>query len=119
MTSEGDCEIHTNCTSCEIIKEGKLSFDLTTSSSFVSGYIVNVTSTSSIPNEISSYQTTVWPQDNFIFLGKDPTQIYFNMIPSVIFTQYYKELTTGITESGYHVSWGQESVLGSQYRTYE
>ncbi|CAG9317695.1 unnamed protein product [Blepharisma stoltei] len=112
MTSENDCTITLYCTNCVIETGAYVQYNLLEVSSYTSAISVNVTSTSSIPNEISSINEVLIPDENSVFRGYNPTKFYFTMTPS-LFRSYVSDWASKIT--GYHVSIASSPVGGSQY----
>ncbi|CAG9320198.1 unnamed protein product [Blepharisma stoltei] len=109
----GDCMVYTKCHKCTINKQGLLKIIMEDPNGYTSGYSVNVTSSSSIPNKYSSYNHTILSDTNFVFSGSDPTVIYFDIIPS-----YYKDTQESGNYTGYHVSLDKASHKGSQFEPY-
>ncbi|CAG9320205.1 unnamed protein product [Blepharisma stoltei] len=110
----GDCVISTTCIECSISKQGTLTVTMDDTNGYTSGYSVNVTASSSIPNKFSSYKTYVLPDSNHIFIGSDPTVIYFDIIPS-----YYEDTEETGNHTGYHISLDKVPHKGAQFKPYE
>ncbi|CAG9320211.1 KEL2_1 [Blepharisma stoltei] len=110
----GNCEITIKCKNCEILSYAQISYAMNNQNGYVSGFTVNVTASSSIPNEKSSYETTIEPSKNFVFMGTVPSVVYFYAIPS-----YYSETQTDKNQTGYHISLKQASEKGSEYQAFE
>ena len=102
--------------SCVLIKvyekyslksNGALTFQLKESESFASLILVNISSSSSIPNENSNILVPIYPDSaTEIFIGSTPTIISFTFIPSVsdmqVFTSQSSQWVNYAT--GYHIS---------------
>ncbi|CAG9336308.1 unnamed protein product [Blepharisma stoltei] len=112
--SNGDCQISMRCEDCSIKYEGSIAFTMDDTNAYTSGYTINFTSTSSIPGKTSSYQTSVLPSQNYVFLGTTPTTIYFTMIPS-----FYIDKSNDANYTGYHVTLEKLPDKGSQLKSYE
>ncbi|CAG9320213.1 KEL2_2 [Blepharisma stoltei] len=110
----GDCDISFRCKNCEVLSYAQISYAMNNQNGYVSGFSVNVTASSSIPNEKSSYKTTIEPSKNFVFMGTVPSVVYFYTIPS-----YYSEPQTDKNQTGYHMSLKQASEKGSEYQAFE
>ena len=93
-----------------------LSLTLNNSLSYASGIQVNITSSSSIPNQQSSVLTSIKSLLNSVFIGSDPTEFYFLATPS-LFTSESKEWNE--KETGYHISEQKSPKHGSQSKTEE
>ncbi|CAG9320202.1 unnamed protein product [Blepharisma stoltei] len=110
----GDCVISTLCIKCSVTKQGKFTITMDDTSGYTSGYVVNLTASSSIPRKYSSYKTYVLPDDNYVFIGSDPTRIYYDIIPS-----YYEDTEETGNHTGYHVSLEKATHQGSRFKPYE
>ncbi|CAG9336315.1 unnamed protein product [Blepharisma stoltei] len=111
---EEDCIVSIECKNCKIPNQGQLSYQLINTNGFTSGFRVQINSSSSIPNKISSIEKTVYPNKDYIFIGPDPTTIYFSLIPS-----WFKDEKDGVSFSGFHISLDKDSLLGSMHKTNE
>lgn len=81
---------------------------------YSSGIYVNVTSSSSIPKEISSILTVLKPTVNYVFIGTKPSKFFFTMTPSLFRSdsnKWPKKLT------GYHVSSENLPISGSEHES--
>ena len=79
---------------------------------------INVTSTSSIPNQESSVFLPVSPgSDLLIFLGITPTVVTYEFTPSVIYIQVFKSASSEWPSlaTGYHLSVSKGVSLGSTH----
>ncbi|CAG9320208.1 unnamed protein product [Blepharisma stoltei] len=110
----GNCDITILCKSCEVLSYAQISYSMNNQNGYVSGFTVNVTFSSSIPNEKSSYEMTLEPSENHVFSGNTPSEVYFYTIPSL-----YSETWTKKNQTGYHVSLKQPSDKGSEYQAFE
>ncbi|CAG9320206.1 unnamed protein product [Blepharisma stoltei] len=109
----GDCIIKINCAKCSIDTQGYVYYTMDDSNGYTSGFIVNVTSSSSIPDKSSSYKTAVLPENNYVFIG-GTTTIYYDMIPS-----YYEDTIYNKDDTGYHVEVKNIPDKGLQYQSIE
>lgn len=81
---ENTCSIHVEYTNIYTEKDARIQFRMTESISYSSGMTVNITTSSSIPNEDSSIFTSIYPDDDYkIFKGKTASVVYAELIPSV------------------------------------
>ncbi|CAG9320027.1 unnamed protein product [Blepharisma stoltei] len=116
MDTNNNCIITYLCNNCEVWTEAEINISLQEPLSYCAGILVNLTSTSSIPNEISSEQIGVMTDSNKIFRGLDPTIFYFIMTPSIfqsVFSLWPDKLY------GYYVGISANPVKGSQSYAYE
>ncbi|CAG9320203.1 RABEPK [Blepharisma stoltei] len=113
LLDNGDCVITINCVKCSINTQGNIFYTMDDSNGYTSGFIVNVTSSSSIPGKASSYKTAVLPDNNYLFFG-GTTVIYYDMVPS-----YYEDTINNNNDTGYHVDLKQVSSTGTQYQAFE
>lgn len=112
LTDSKSCIIFFECFDCVLSVGSDLSLTSYEKFCYSSGIVVNVTSSSSIPNEISSILLTLSPKSNNVFIGSSPSNFYFTMIPSLFESdpsRWPKSLT------GYHVSSQVVPQPGSQY----
>ena len=84
--------------------------------SYCSGIMVNLTSSSSIPSEISSISMNLSPEGNKVFVGPTPSNFFFTITPS-LFKSDSSEWPSKST--GYHISSENVPVAGSQFLTSE
>ncbi|CAG9336316.1 lztr1_1 [Blepharisma stoltei] len=109
-----DCNVIIKCKNCQIESEGEISYEMAYTNAFSSGFIIQVNSTSSIPDEISSYRTVILPNPGYVFLGFTATTVHFASIPS-----WFQESHKDRSYTGYHISVEQSPEYGSQFHTYE
>lgn len=96
-----NCEVSITCLNCELRSDGSLTVELTETNSYATSIRVNVTVSSSIPDEYSSLDLIFYPSDNTVFMGNEPSVIELQMTPSIFRTD------TGRWEdesTGYHVT---------------
>lgn len=107
-----DCVIDFKCKQCDLQSNAILSFKLKEQDSYTSAIQVNFTSSSSIPDKISSVTTKCFPQNNTIFRGYEPTTFSYSLTPSL-----YRSKVIGEehTETGYHVSLDSIPLAGTYY----
>lgn len=108
---ETSCIITFYCFGCEINSLSSISIILQERYSYASSISVNLTSTSSIPDFVSSSKAIIYTTNHELFIGFTPTNFYFTLIPSY-FTSTVNSL---VQSSGYHVSMDTPPVQGSQY----
>lgn len=112
LTDSKSCIVYFECHDCLLNVGAGLSLISYEKFCYSSGINVNVTSSSSIPNEISSILLTLSPKTNYVFIGSLPTNFYFNMIPSLFKSDPSRWPSE---ETGYHVSNQDVTKPGSQY----
>ncbi|CAG9320028.1 unnamed protein product [Blepharisma stoltei] len=116
MDPNDNCIVTFFCKNCEFSTGAEINVLLQESLSFCSGILVNLTSTSSIPNEISSEKIGVMSDQNKIFRGYSPTTFYFTMTPSL----FKSSVSSWPSKStGYHVEILSSPSKGSQHYAYE
>ncbi|OMJ76398.1 hypothetical protein SteCoe_24230 [Stentor coeruleus] len=103
-----DCAIFYYCKNCEIKSDSKITFTLKEINSYTTAIKANLTSSSSIPSEISSIEIIKVASKNELFRGETPTKFYFTITPS-----YYKSQTDSAT--GYHIASEKFPKAGSSY----
>lgn len=84
--------------------------------SYASGIEVNVTTNSSIPNEISSMSSVIFPSGNNVFIGSDDSIFYYVLTPSLFKSDSSKWKTD---LKGYHIAVSSSPSAGSQFLTSE
>jgi hypothetical protein len=77
---EGSCTINLYYFGCEVNSQSSISILLKEKFSYASSISVNVSSTSSIPDSISSETVFVTAKNNSLFIGFSPTKFYFTLI---------------------------------------
>ena len=79
-----NCFIHAKYENVKLEqKNSEIRLSLREKFSFASALTVNMTSSSSIPNEISSIFTAIEPPKSKLFRGTKPSKIYYKFTPSV------------------------------------
>lgn len=99
--SKNDCFIEFKCTNCYLENSGMVQISSIERSSYTTNIKLNVTSSSSIPDESSSLSTFIEPSSTLVFIGNTPTVFSIQMTPSV-FKSDVEEWNTD--QTGYHVS---------------
>lgn len=112
LTQIKSCSIMTTCLDCKISSGAKMTISLTEYQSFASGIEVNITSDSSIPNNVSSFTHYLYSKSNYVFIGSQASQFYFTVTPS-FFTSESSKWKSDIP--GYHISSEIMPSSGSQY----
>ena len=105
-----DCFVRAVCKDCELRSTGSISIVMAETQSFAAEIYVNVTTSSSIPEEVSSIFSVITADENTILRGFEPTVVYLLMTPSVFLSQvsnWNSELT------GYHISQSRDPTKGS------
>ena len=106
------CTISFMCLNCVIGSQASVRFILQSAHSYSSSINVNVTSTSSIPESVSSVYTSIAAQFSKLFVGSIDSCFYFIMTPS-LFISYVPEFESNIT--GYHVTELMIPAPGTEY----
>lgn len=110
------CFIRLTCNNCELQSSGKLSLVLSEGLSFATDIQVNVTSSSSIPDEYSSTTIYIEGGSDKLFRGIEPTKVNLLMTPSL----YLSDVPDWDSElTGYHTSKQQDIEKGSLINTNE
>lgn len=81
---------------------------------YSSGIYVNVTSSSSIPNQISSILASVKPEAEYVFIGSEPSQFFYTMTPSLFESESGKWPSK---QTGFHISSEYLPEPGSQHKS--
>lgn len=105
------CVIELTCNNCEVQPGAEVRYALKEPWSFASGLFSNITSTSSIPDEISAAEQYIKPTTDKVMLGPNPWLIYFEMTPSVFLSDSSDWKSE---ETGYHVSVTTSEDRGSE-----
>jgi hypothetical protein len=107
---QSDCLIRIEYENCELTNSGSVTVDLTESLSFATEISMNVTISSSIPNEYSSITSFIDNPSDTILRGLDPSIFYLTLTPSV----FVSEVEDWVSEeTGYHVSISKSPQKGS------
>jgi hypothetical protein len=93
-----------------------ISLSITEPLSYASAIEVNLTCSSSIPNQISSIHSSIKATEGFVFIGKDPNKFSFLATPS-LFKSEAKEWPS--QETGFHISEMTRPVKGSQFKPHD
>ncbi|OMJ80673.1 hypothetical protein SteCoe_19006 [Stentor coeruleus] len=110
--SENDaCIVKVTCYDCELRGGASIFINSKEKLSLASEIYVNITSDSSIPNEISSIRNEIYASKNYVFIGSKASEFYYTLTPSLFRSQssnWQGEIT------GYHVSTEEFPLPGSQ-----
>ena len=110
--TKNSCIVSFICLKCVIGSQASVRFILQSAYSYSSSININVTSTSSIPESISSVHTSITAQHSKLFVGSVDSNFYFIMTPS-LFISYVPEFDSNIT--GYHATENMIPVPGTEY----
>lgn len=113
MSISRSCIIDISCFAAEIKPGAYLDLELTEKLSYASGIQINITSSSSVPNKISSVYTAIRPASNNVFIGSDESKFYLTATPSLFKSE---SSSWPSKETGYHISSGTSTKKGSQFR---
>jgi hypothetical protein len=116
---QDSCEVSLRCFGSEVATGSYVRYSLIEALSFASGIRVNLTSTSSIPNEFSSIEQSIEASYNHVFKGDQASQIFFEVTPSVKPTQIFTSEADQDQATGFHIAATKAPVLGSQAATLE
>lgn len=105
------CEIHYECYGCSIQSQATVYFFLKELFSYSTSISLNVRSTSSIPDSISSYNIMSTASSNTIYTGHKPTVFSFTMVSS-LFESSVSNFPS--QQTGYHVSQSSATQAGSE-----
>jgi hypothetical protein len=110
------CHVTLICKECEIGPEVKFMYQLLEDRSYAEYIKVNVTSSSSIPDETSSIEQTIFVSDGTVFRGPVASQLDFEMTSSVRPSQIFESDTPKWTskETGFHIAATKSPVAGSE-----
>ncbi|CAG9314812.1 unnamed protein product [Blepharisma stoltei] len=109
--NEGSCIINVVFTNSELSYGSHLELTFKEKFSYASAFKVNVTSTSSIPDEISSMYQSLSANKSTVFRGPSPSQFHFSLIPSY----FMSEISSWPSKlTGYHVSIIEAPEEGSE-----
>ena len=95
------CTVSISCKNCELESNGNVYLELTETNSYATAIFINVTLSSSIPDEYSSIDLNFFPEDNKVFMGNVPSNVELQFTPSVFLTDTGK-WPDKVT--GYHVT---------------
>ena len=110
------CQVIFECNNCSFDTGSYIYLNSTGKNSYASGFTVNITSSSSIPNEISSIQTKMRSSKNKVFIGSTAGTFFYTLTPSLFHSDIFRwpsELT------GFHLSETRNAIKGSELSTYE
>lgn len=117
---ETSCVVQLSCKDCSIDPEVVVSYHLVEAGSFAEYIQVNLTSSSSIPNQISSVRNTIVADPSKVFRGLIPSKMYFEVTSSVRVTQIFESESSDWTaDTGYHIAPTNTAEVGSQSYIYE
>lgn len=102
------CKIKMQCESCSLGTSNSILLEFSEEFSFCSYISVNMTSTSSIPNQKSSAKIFTASDSSTYFKGINPSIFTFSLIPTL-----FKSATQ--SNSGFHISKDSPVIKGSQY----
>ncbi|OMJ73406.1 hypothetical protein SteCoe_27918 [Stentor coeruleus] len=105
------CRVSVLCNDCVQIERGSVFINFREKLSYASAIYVNVTSNSSIPNELSSIQNELYASEKYVMIGSEASEFYYTTTPSLFVSESSKwpsQLT------GYHVSSEQYPSKGSE-----
>ena len=114
--SDNDCKVLLVCRQCIVYSGAKVTYALQEKFSYCSAIGLNITTNSSIPNEISSVYENIASTSNLVFRGYRPTSFNIMMTPS-LFRSFVSQSYGNRT--GYHVSIDAATVPGSEYSSNE
>jgi hypothetical protein len=115
------CLVTLICKGCEIDPEVNVQYQLSEDQSYAEYIKVNVTSSSSIPDEISSIEQTLFVSGDKVFRGPVASELNFEMTSSVTPSQIFESESSKWTssETGFHIAASNLPVAGSESYIYE
>ena len=108
---ELDCTVSFECLDCELVSTGSINIEIEEMDSYATGISIEVSSSSSIPDEYSTIISSLRSDATLYFRGPDPSTFYLLITPSLFLNDsgdWEKELR------GYHISQTQDPDKGSQ-----
>ena len=114
IENKGTCKINIEFKNAEILTGAEISINILGTSSYTSGIKVNLTSSSSIPDQISSVYSAIKPDNGSVFIGSSFSEFYFLATPSLFKSDSTKWETE---DTGYHISERTSPKFGSFYDT--
>ena len=111
LTSKNSCKIVFKCLNADINQGSHISFSFLEKLSYTSGIRINLTSSSSIPDQISSVYLAIRPSLGKVFIGVVASDFFFIATPS-LFKSEPDEWPD--RETGYHISSGSSIKTGNQ-----
>lgn len=109
---EDTCTITYICENCWFKSGPELQVELQEDYSFAAGVFLNITTSSSIPESVSSIYVGILADKGKVFIGPKSSSFYFTLTPSY-FTSSLSTFPSSMT--GYHVSIDTPPDPGSQY----
>ena len=113
LISSNTCKIIIHCKQAKIKQGSKISVGLTEKLSYTSGITVNLTLSSSLPNQVSSVALSIKASSDHVFIGSPASEFYFIATPS-LFRSESNEWPH--EDTGYHISAGNNLKLGNQVK---
>ncbi|OMJ85278.1 hypothetical protein SteCoe_13443 [Stentor coeruleus] len=113
---EDTCTMTYTCENCWFESGPEIQVDLQEDYSFAAGVFINITTSSSIPESISSIYVGLLADKGKVFIGPKSSSFYFTLTPSY-FTSSLSAFPSSMT--GYHVSMDTPPDPGSQYEVNE
>lgn len=112
-TKVGDytCSVAIICNNCTLLEEASILITSREKTSYATFLYANVTSDSSIPNEISSIKNKLYPSENYIFIGSEASTFYYTITPSLSTSE---SSNWPSKRTGYHISSDKPPMKGSQ-----
>ena len=111
-----NCKVFVSYLGFSMKQSSTISINMQEASAYANIISVNMSCSSSIPNEISGIFLSYRPSSgNYIFKGLSPSIVAYEFIPSVLFIQVFTS-ESGLwpsLETGYHVASAENTNLGS------
>ena len=111
LSTQETCSIKLICENGQIKTGEVLTLNLKETSSYTSGIQINLTSSSSIPDQISSVTSSIASSTGSVFRGSVPSEFYFLATPSLFKSESNKWTSE---ETGFHISEKKSPQFGSQ-----
>ena len=112
LSTSNTCSIIITCLKGVINTGGQVQLSLKERLSYSTSIKVNITTSSSIPNQISSITSVLKANQGLVFIGSVSSQFYFLATPSLFYSESDKWTDK---QTGYHVSEQLIPVAGSQF----
>ncbi|CAG9310157.1 unnamed protein product [Blepharisma stoltei] len=112
-----DCHVTFVCHGCDLGVGAAINLSMLEPRSYASFISVNISSTSSIPDELSSIKIDIAPTStSLVFRGQNASKFTFSMTPSVFLSDVSR---WNRNQTGYHVSLPHSPTAGSALPTDE
>lgn len=119
---ENHCIVVFECFDCTVYTGASMMFQFNEAKSYSSMLRVNVTASSSIPDEVSSVCQHLDAPFGKVYTGSTPSNFYVDTTASVSPRQFFKSKMNEVTQdtsTGYHITASTLPTAGSSYSNFE